>query len=192
MSDISGIYKITNPVGKIYIGQSRYLYKRKKNYSNANCFAQPKIYESIKKYGFDKHKFEIIKKCSWEKLNRYEFHYQKKYKSVENGLNCVYTKTQPNLNLIKLQDFFKRLKNESRETLACYSIIIMFSIFVIFMIAILFSKFKEKSELHNKLILNRKEYNSEIIELQNQIEKNRQEIFKKDLIIVKLKVYEEL
>ncbi len=107
MADISGIYKITNPVGQIYIGQSKYIYRRKKEYINARCFAQPKIYNSILKYGFNNHKFEIIKKCSWEKLNRYEFYYQSKYKSVENGLNCVYTKIQPKIKLINFKEFFK-------------------------------------------------------------------------------------
>ena len=191
MSDISGIYKITNPVGQIYIGQSKYIYRRKKEYINARCFAQPKIYNSILKYGFDKHKFEIIKKCSWEKLNRYEFHYQKKYKSVENGLNCVYTKTQPNLNLIKLQDFFKRLKNECLETFPLYPIFIMFYFFLIFLTVISFSMDNYTTEINNELILNEKKQDLEIIKLENEIRKNKQEIFKRDLIIVKLKVYEE-
>lgn len=107
MADISGIYKITNPIGEIYIGQSKYIYRRKKEYINMKCFSQPKIYNSILKYGFNNHKFEIIKKCSWEKLNRYEFYYQSKYKSVENGLNCVYTKIQPKVKLINFKEFFK-------------------------------------------------------------------------------------
>ena len=38
-----GIYKITNPSGKIYIGQSTNIYSRYKIYRNVPNKAQPKI-----------------------------------------------------------------------------------------------------------------------------------------------------
>ena len=55
-----GIYKITSPNNKIYIGQSVDIYKRwnyhKKLYSNDS----PKLYYSLKKYGSENHIFEIV------------------------------------------------------------------------------------------------------------------------------------
>ena len=55
-----GIYKITSPSGKVYIGQSRNIKNRKWRYKRLDCKSQVKLYSSFKKYGFDKHKFEII------------------------------------------------------------------------------------------------------------------------------------
>ena len=49
--DNSGIYKITNPNGKIYIGQSTNLLMRINAYKNPRK-DQPKIYASLKKYGY--------------------------------------------------------------------------------------------------------------------------------------------
>ena len=46
-----GIYKITSPSGKIYIGQSKDIEKRFKAYKNLKCKGQPYIYRSLLKYG---------------------------------------------------------------------------------------------------------------------------------------------
>lgn len=56
-----GIYKITSPNNRIYIGQSWNIEKRFKNYEILDCKGQPKLYNSLKKYGPKNHKFEIIK-----------------------------------------------------------------------------------------------------------------------------------
>jgi len=55
-----GIYKITSPSDKIYIGQSWDLKKRFRKYKNLKCERQPKIFNSLVKYGFDNHTIEII------------------------------------------------------------------------------------------------------------------------------------
>ena len=57
---MKGIYKITNPNNKIYIGQSTNIDNRIKRYKNLQCEGQHKLYNSIKKYGWDNHSFEII------------------------------------------------------------------------------------------------------------------------------------
>ena len=88
-----GIYKITNPKGKIYIGQSVDIEKRIYQYSILNCPEQPKIFNSLKKYGFDSHKFEILCVCQIEDLNNKERYYQEIFDVVKNGLNCKLTKT---------------------------------------------------------------------------------------------------
>ena len=88
-----GIYKITSPNNKIYIGQSVDIYKRwnyhKKLYSNDS----PKLYYSLKKYGSENHIFEILETCKINELNIKERFWQEFFNSIEIGLNCVYTKT---------------------------------------------------------------------------------------------------
>lgn len=89
---MTGIYKITSPSGKIYIGQSVNIYKRKYFYKNLNCKKQTKIYYSIKKYGFNNHSFDIIEECHIDSLNERERYWQDYYDVIgENGLNCRLT-----------------------------------------------------------------------------------------------------
>ena len=88
-----GIYKITSPSGKIYIGQTTNYSKRHNAYKNHKCKGQPKLFASIEKYGFINHTIEIIKECQVEDLNYYERYYQEYYESVLNGLNLRYTAT---------------------------------------------------------------------------------------------------
>lgn len=89
---ITGIYKITSPTNRVYIGQSFDIEKRWGKYKNINCKAQPKLYNSFKKHGVDKHKFEIVCQCSIEELNEMERFYQDAFCVLnEKGLNCVLT-----------------------------------------------------------------------------------------------------
>ena len=88
-----GIYKITSPSGKIYIGQTTNYSKRHNAYKNHKCKLQPKLFASIEKYGFINHTIEIVKECQVEDLNYYERYYQEYYESVLNGLNLRYTAT---------------------------------------------------------------------------------------------------
>ena len=55
-----GIYKITNPSNNIYIGQSINIEKRWNDYKSLNCKKQPRIYNSLLKYGVENHKFEVL------------------------------------------------------------------------------------------------------------------------------------
>lgn len=84
------IYKITNPKGKIYIGQTIDLHRRKQQYKNCQIKTQRILYNSIKKYGFDSHTFEVILECEYRELDKWERHYQILYETVGiNGLNCI-------------------------------------------------------------------------------------------------------
>lgn len=56
---MTGIYKITSPSNNVYIGKSRDILKRFKKYKKVDCKSQIKLYHSLKKYGFDRHQFEI-------------------------------------------------------------------------------------------------------------------------------------
>lgn len=83
-----GIYRITSPNNRIYIGQSIDVKKRFKDYRVINRVrAQCKLYNSLNKYGIDSHKFEIICECTREQLNELEKFYIELYDSVKNGLN---------------------------------------------------------------------------------------------------------
>jgi group I intron endonuclease len=90
-----GIYKITSPSGRVYIGQSKNLIRRKKDYEKyiKNSNRQVKLLASINKYTWEKHYFEIIEECAFIDLNIRERYWQEYYNSVEKGLNCIYTKT---------------------------------------------------------------------------------------------------
>lgn len=90
-----GIYKITSPTNRIYIGQSIDIEKRFLSYIRLHKKnkTQVKLYNSFLKYGVKKHHFEIIEECSIELLNERERYYQDFYNVLENGLNCNLTKT---------------------------------------------------------------------------------------------------
>ena len=60
MNKIIGIYKITSPTNKVYIGQSWNIKNRWSCYKTLNCKSQPRIYNSLVKYGVDNHKFEVL------------------------------------------------------------------------------------------------------------------------------------
>ena len=91
---MTGIYKITNPSGKAYIGQSVDIMRRMRHYENLYCTDQPALFYSLKKYGFHKHIIEIIEECEIEFLNERERYWQEFYNSVKKGLNCKYTQTK--------------------------------------------------------------------------------------------------
>lgn len=89
LAKICGIYKITSPSKKVYIGQSVNIKKRWGDYKSLWCKSQTKIYNSIKKYSADKHVFEVLIECAPEKLNELEFFYIELYQSFNSkfGLN---------------------------------------------------------------------------------------------------------
>jgi group I intron endonuclease len=89
-----GIYKIVSPTGRVYVGQSINIEKRQESYRRGiNYKNQTKLYNSILKYGFSEHIFEVIEQCSVEDLNIRERYWQDLYNVLEEGLNCKLTKT---------------------------------------------------------------------------------------------------
>lgn len=86
-----GIYKITSPSNKIYIGKSIDLDERKSSYKyEGRRQKQHKLNNSINKYGWENHLFEIIEICEEESLNDREIYWISFYNSVEEGLNLMY------------------------------------------------------------------------------------------------------
>jgi group I intron endonuclease len=88
-----GIYKITSPSNKIYIGQTINYEKRIKKYKSLECKKQTVLYRSFLKYGVENHQFEIIEECDIKELNEKERYYQDYYDVLNIGLNCKLTNT---------------------------------------------------------------------------------------------------
>lgn len=57
---MTGIYKITSPTGKVYIGQSYDIEKRFRHYKRLDCKGQTKLFNSLSKHGYKNHSFEIV------------------------------------------------------------------------------------------------------------------------------------
>lgn len=91
MNDMKGcIYIIISPNNSIYIGQTKDFTKRKSRYKNLSCKAQIKLYNSLNKYGFDKHHIAILEdNIDLSILNDKEIYYIKFYDSYRNGLNMT-------------------------------------------------------------------------------------------------------
>jgi group I intron endonuclease len=87
-----GIYKITSPTGRIYIGQSKDIERRLKNYTimAKSVQGQVRLHRSLLKHGWSKHSFEVIENCNFEDLNCRERHWQDFYDVTgKMGLNCM-------------------------------------------------------------------------------------------------------
>jgi hypothetical protein len=89
-----GIYKITSPSDRIYIGQSINIERRFNQYKRMqNVSEQKGLYNSFKKHGVYNHEFIILEICDIENLNKQERYWQDYYNVINNGLNCVLTNT---------------------------------------------------------------------------------------------------
>lgn len=92
---MTGIYKITSPTGKIYIGQSVNIKKRFKQYKSLyNSRNQKALHYSFLKHGIEKHSFEVMEECDINKLNERERYWQDFYNVIKKGLNCKTTTTK--------------------------------------------------------------------------------------------------
>ena len=91
MNKVCGIYKITSPTNKIYIGQSTNILFRFGAYKRLNCKKQTYLYNSFLKHGVENHTFEIIEECSIDILNEREVYYVELYDTFnsKNGLNLM-------------------------------------------------------------------------------------------------------
>ncbi len=94
MSKIGYIYKITSPTNKIYIGKTTRLNDRISSYRTSNGISEQKmIFSSIKKHGWENHKFEVIDEAPVDKLSDLEIHYIQQYNSFHyknpDGMNLT-------------------------------------------------------------------------------------------------------
>jgi group I intron endonuclease len=79
-----GIYKITNPNGRIYIGQTTNHKVRWGKYRKLHCKDQPSLYKSLKKHGPENHIFEFIEECNVESLDEREIFWGNFYNVLSN------------------------------------------------------------------------------------------------------------
>lgn len=106
----SGIYKITSPTNKIYIGSSVNIFNRIKYYKSLNCKGQIKLYNSLKKYGWLKHKFEVVEYCIESELYLKERYYGEIFNVLNgNGLNLI---------LPKVGDYKVGVSEETRKKMS--------------------------------------------------------------------------
>jgi group I intron endonuclease len=103
-----GIYKITSPTGRIYIGQSINIEARFYVYKKKHCKKQPALFNSLSKHGVDNHFFEVIEECEISALNERERYYQDLFFVIEKGLNCKLTKTNDKSGYISQASIQKR------------------------------------------------------------------------------------
>lgn len=108
-----GIYKITSPTERVYIGQAVNIEKRWRYYQKVLCKGQVRLYNSFLKYGVENHVFEIIEECAEEDLNCKERYWQEYYNTVETGLNLRLTKTEDKSG--KLSEETKKKIGESNS-----------------------------------------------------------------------------
>lgn len=121
MSKICGIYKITSPSGKVYIGQSVDIKRRFTSYKTLNkSKRQVKLYNSFVKYGIDNHIFEIIEECVLDLLNERERYWQEYYDVLKSskGLNLCLTSTKDKKHL--LSDETKKKISDSNKGEKCF------------------------------------------------------------------------
>jgi group I intron endonuclease len=109
MEKICGIYKITSPSGRVYIGESADIFKRMYYYKILSCKSQNKLYSSLNKYGWEAHTFEVIEECRFDELLCRERHWQDFYNVLNGGLNCKLTECG-GLKQVHSEDTLQKLR----------------------------------------------------------------------------------
>lgn len=122
-----GIYKITSPTNRVYIGQSVDIEKRIKRYKGLHCKNQPILYNSFIKYGFENHIIEVKEECDITLLNIRERYWQDLYSVLDNnGLNCRLTGTkdksgknsQESIEKMRQGNLGKKISDEHKEKIS--------------------------------------------------------------------------
>lgn len=124
---ICGIYKITSPSGRAYVGQSIDIISRFKSYfnvSNKTLVLQRRLYRSLKKYKPENHIFEVIKECKREYLDKWEIFYIKKLDLFDSdkGLNIRSGGSRGRVSKETKQRISKSLKGIKRSPEFCKQI----------------------------------------------------------------------
>lgn len=93
---IKAVYKITNPIGEVYIGSSVWIKKRISQHKTLrkDC-GDNKLVRSLKKFGWDFHQLTFICICETViELREWERYFQEFYNVLETGLNCALVRTK--------------------------------------------------------------------------------------------------
>lgn len=90
-SSLCGVYKITSPSGRVYIGSSNDIKRRWRTYRWKNwCGDQIRLHSSFKKYGIKAHEFKILVLCDISRLYEFEAAFGAYYNALcdHKGMNC--------------------------------------------------------------------------------------------------------
>ena len=124
----SGVYKITNPNGRNYIGSSKNLYARHRYYVNTLAPKQKILNRSFLKYGIENHTFEILCYCKPEIRLTKEREFGLKYNALYEvgGLNIIIPKSneQPCIYSNILIEKFRKIglgRTYKKETIQKFS-----------------------------------------------------------------------
>lgn len=114
MKKLGHIYMITSPTGRLYIGSTINISNRITLYKNTHTKYQPKLHNSLLKYGWEKHVFEIIWTGNIEDMLKYETLIGFGFNVLESeNLNC---------RLPKLGDIYNVISNETRLKMSNWQI----------------------------------------------------------------------
>lgn len=122
--EVCGIYGLRcKTTGKWYIGQSTNIHKRWKTcYKTMSCPKQRKIFNALKKYGYDDFDKIVIEECSKNACEIREPHWIEFYNAVNDGYNLrtggrsggkLSEETRKKMSLAKLG---KKRKPHSKKT----------------------------------------------------------------------------
>lgn len=126
-NSVCGVYKVTLPDGKIYIGQSTNVYYRihayKWHYKSLIC----NVYKAIAEQGIEGCTFEVLQECTKDQLDYFEYLYIKMYnaRNPEIGFNIrpggyssgLAEETKEKLSKIK-KELFKNDRDLYNRTVA--------------------------------------------------------------------------
>ena len=117
--EVCGIYMITNPIGKSYIGYSVKIRTRllsHKSNSNTSWGGNSKLMLSIREFGFYNHTFRVLELCEREDLKSREMFFIQKYNTEFTGLNGEYTITRkPRYNAHGSEANLKKALRDTRD-----------------------------------------------------------------------------
>ena len=123
MLENMGIYKIANIInGKLYVGSSKDLAKRKREHRRAN--KETIIHNAIRKYGLENFTFEVLENCEEQCLIKREQYYYDKLqpqynaiRPIENPMDNenVKEKHRAIMNSPELKQIFKEKSTEMKQ-----------------------------------------------------------------------------
>ena len=106
-----GVYTITSPTGRVYVGQSVDIGRRFSEYMrNGSVKKQRRLAASFAKYGVNNHEFLIVAECAESDLSKVERDWQEQLDVCgKSGLNC---------RLVSDSDRTGRFSEDSRQRMS--------------------------------------------------------------------------